>query len=298
MNFKQFAFMLFVVSSFTACKTGGNKTKGGFQYEVLQNGTGEPAKTNDFVFFTAKLVGDDGKVINEINNEEDLPSLQIPEELPKGRESNPILDVFKLAYAKVGGEYKLIMPIDSIPSAKAEFPNLKHFEYFITVKKIMNQEEFNKMQEEKQAEMAAKVEEQKAKIPAIEDLMKKTLVDYKSGKLKTESTPSGLKYYIVSPGEGDNVKSGQMISSNYYGALMDGKRFDDSYSRGQEFSFVVGQKQVISGWDEGFTVLNKGAKAFLFIPYNLAYGEAGSPPMIPAKSDLVFYVELNDIKDR
>jgi len=40
------------------------------------------------------------------------------------------------------------------------------------------------------------------------------------------------------------------------------------------------------------TTLPKGSKATIFVPYALAYGEAGSPPMIPAKSDLVFYIEI------
>jgi FKBP-type peptidyl-prolyl cis-trans isomerase len=52
---------------------------------------------------------------------------------------------------------------------------------------------------------------------------------------------------------------------------------------------------VIPGWDEGVALLNEGSKATLFIPYALAYGEAGSPPVIPAKSDLVFYIEVNKV---
>jgi len=87
-----------------------------------------------------------------------------------------------------------------------------------------------------------------------------------------------------------------MVGVNYYGTLMDGTRFDDSWSRGQDFSFPVGQSQVIKGWDEGVLNFPVGTKATLFIPYALAYGEAGSPPTIPAKSDLVFYIEVNSIK--
>jgi FKBP-type peptidyl-prolyl cis-trans isomerase len=70
--------------------------------------------------------------------------------------------------------------------------------------------------------------------------------------------------------------------------------FDNSFQRGQTFPFTLGQNQVIKGWDEGIALLNKGAKAFLFIPGALGYGEAGSPPVIPANAELVFYVELDD----
>lgn len=125
-----------------------------------------------------------------------------------------------------------------------------------------------------------------------------TIEDFKSGKNKDQviTTASGLKYIVHTTGSGEKPEIGKLVSVNYYGSLMDGTRFDDSWSRGQEFSFPIGQGQVIKGWDEGVSLLPIGSKATFFIPYALAYGEAGSPPTIPAKSDLVFYVELNGVK--
>ncbi len=299
MNFKHFAFLLMVGLFMVSCKSNsGNKTPGGFEYEVIKEGTGASVKTDDYVLFTIKVLSDDKDIVNEMNDEDDLPVLRIPEELPTGQQSNPIIDVFKLANVKVGGEYKIIMPLDSLPGAKAEYPDVQNFVYYFTIKKIVNEEEYNALQQEKQAEMAAKAEIQKARIPEIEDLIKTKLAEYKAGKLKTESTPSGLKYHIVEQGEGPNTENGQVVMANYYGTLMDGTRFDDSFSRGQEFSFATGQGMVIKGWDEGFTLLNKGTKAILFVPAHLGYGEMGSPPVIPGNSELLFYVELNDIKNR
>ncbi|MCZ2100164.1 MAG: FKBP-type peptidyl-prolyl cis-trans isomerase [Chitinophagales bacterium] len=299
MNFKHFAFLLLAGVLFTSCKTNSETTTpGGFKYEVLNEGTGESIKDDDYVYFTIKVLGDDTELINEMNDENDLPVLRIPEELPTGPQSNPIIDVFKLSHAKVGAEYKLYMPLDSLPGARAEYPHIENFVYYFTIKKIVDEEAFNQKQQEAQAEMAAKAALQQARLPEIEALVKSTLDAYKAGKLKTEKTPSGLEYYIVEQGTGDNTQSGQVINADYYGTLMDGTKFDDSFSRGQEFSFVVGQGMVIRGWDEGFTHFNKGSKGFLFIPYELAYGEAGSPPVIPAQANLLFYVELNDIQNR
>ena len=68
--------------------------------------------------------------------------------------------------------------------------------------------------------------------------------------------------------------------------------FDNSYERGEPIDFQLGVGSVIPGWDEGFALLKEGTKATLFVPYSLAYGEAGSPPVIPERSDLIFYVEL------
>jgi len=52
---------------------------------------------------------------------------------------------------------------------------------------------------------------------------------------------------------------------------------------------------VIAGWDEGIALLKQGAKATFFIPSALAYGEAGSPPVIPANAELAFYVVLDEV---
>ena len=76
---------------------------------------------------------------------------------------------------------------------------------------------------------------------------------------------------------------------------MDGKMFDTSFRMGRPYTFTVGRGEVIRGWDLGIPLLKKGGTAALFIPYTLAYGEAGKPPSIPEKSDLMFYVELTDV---
>ncbi len=54
---------------------------------------------------------------------------------------------------------------------------------------------------------------------------------------------------------------------------------------------------MIAGWDLGFEGMRVGGKRRLFIPYQLGYGEAGRPPVIPPKAELIFDVELMAVAD-
>lgn len=108
---------------------------------------------------------------------------------------------------------------------------------------------------------------------------------------KTSST--GLVYQVEKEGTGDAPKDSDTVVVNYKGTLIDGKEFDNSYTRGEPLSFRL--DGVIPGWTEGLKNIKKGGKIKLVIPPELAYGKNGVPG-IPANSTLVFSVELLDIK--
>ncbi|HEY1992820.1 MAG TPA: FKBP-type peptidyl-prolyl cis-trans isomerase [Edaphobacter sp.] len=104
-----------------------------------------------------------------------------------------------------------------------------------------------------------------------------------SSVLGTSEADSKIKWYTV----------------KYTGWLTDGTKFDSSYDHpgAEPITFPAGAHRVIPGWDTGFQGMHVGGKRRLFIPYQLAYGEAGRPPHIPAKSDLIFDIELVSISD-
>lgn len=105
-----------------------------------------------------------------------------------------------------------------------------------------------------------------------------------------------MKIEVLKQGTGPEAKNGDTVSANYTGTLEDGTKFDSSYDRGQPFSFTLGGGEVIKGWDLGILGMKVGEKRKLTIPYDLAYGEAGRPPVIPPKAVLIFEVELMGIK--
>jgi len=114
-------------------------------------------------------------------------------------------------------------------------------------------------------------------------------------KSKIKTSESGLMYVIIEEGEGDFATDGNVVKVHYSGYLEDSTKFDSSVERDEPFSFVVGNKQVIAGWDEGIRLLKKGGKARFVIPPSLGYGDI-TAGKIPPNSTLVFDVELLDVK--
>ena len=110
------------------------------------------------------------------------------------------------------------------------------------------------------------------------------------------TTESGLKYEDETLGSGAEAKAGNTVEVHYTGWLTDGTKFDSSRDRGRPFSFELGAGRVIKGWDEGVAGMKIGGKRKLIIPANLAYGDAGHPPVIPKKAELTFDVELLKVK--
>ncbi len=132
----------------------------------------------------------------------------------------------------------------------------------------------------------------------LKRLFGKKKMDLPAFKLPSDedltTTPSGLRYVEVRPGSGAKPAASSSVEVHYAGWTTSGELFDASYNRGSTTSFPL--QAVISGWTEGLQLMSEGAAFTFVIPPNLAYGAAGSPPVIAPNATLVFHVELVSIR--
>ena len=104
-----------------------------------------------------------------------------------------------------------------------------------------------------------------------------------------------LQIIDIIPGTGAEVPAGATITAHYTGALCkNGIIFQSSHDFGQPVTF--GLDQVIRGWTEGVPGMKVGGMRRLIIPSEMAYGSVRAAANIPPNSDLVFDIELMDIK--
>jgi len=147
-------------------------------------------------------------------------------------------------------------------------------------------------------------EEQLAKdVKIIEDYLAEN-------NLTAQRDPSYDLYYIIEEeGTGEKPTNGQKVSVDYVGKYLDGKVFDTSieavakeagvYNESrtyQPFTFTLGARQVILGWEVGIKLLNEGGKATLILPSYMAYGPGGNNSIAP-NTVLLFEVELVSINE-
>jgi len=107
---------------------------------------------------------------------------------------------------------------------------------------------------------------------------------------------SGLQYEVIEegPAGGASPTAADSVLAHYHGTLADGSVFDSSVERGEPATF--GLSQVIAGWTEALQLMSEGDKWRLYLPPELAYGEASPSAAIPPNSALIFEVELLEVR--
>lgn len=296
MKLIKISFVLFTAIAIISCGgSSSNMTDNGYNFKIHDDASGSIASPNEHVYFMFDIKDSGGKVIQSYRNAPVTPSLKLPPQGDNAYKVNPLLEL--LALLSVGDSASIYIPVDSLGNVPPGYDKTEVFEYAVVVEDVLSEADHATKQAEIQRVQQEKAMALKEREKDIAAFSASSLQAYKTGKVTDViELEDGLKYVIHELGEGEQAKEGKYVSMQYYGVLMsDGAMFDNSFKRGNAFTFTPGRGEVIQGWDKVIPRLKQGTKASIFIPADLGYGAAGSPPAIPAGADLMFYVEVEKV---
>ncbi|MEO9968108.1 MAG: FKBP-type peptidyl-prolyl cis-trans isomerase [Reichenbachiella sp.] len=297
---------ILAISVLTIACSEERTTKSGVKVKIVEKGESTPLKDSTILQLNMKYVNSNG---NDMWNSKEVGgpvAIQYLKSVWSTRgtmyEAFEVMNVGDSAIFEIDAKDLYEKSFNSgVPDSLDSASNITFYAKIIAMMTTEEFQEYQKAEYEKAQEEARikREEEQAERLEAAAETIRKdgeAIDQYLADNgITAQTTESGLRYVITQPGQGENAASGNRVSVHYNGTLLDGTKFDSSYDRGQPFGFVLGQGRVILGWDEGIALLNKGAKATLYIPSSLAYGERDTE-RIPANSILKFDVELVDFQ--
>jgi len=278
---------LLILITLIACQadTGWDKLTNGYAYIKHTDSTKPKPKKGEVVILDLEVIDDQGVILDDSRDAKQKPSFVIPKEDSDQLRRNPLLAL--VAIMAEGDSATVRVPLDSLPNAPETFKHSTYLDYVIRVYTVQDAELYADQQKTIN-------ERQTAKYTADAE---KVFRDYTENTLDAKEIilPSGVVVNLIKDTKEEKPQPGDMVSVNYYGFFRDGSSFDNSYKAGRPFTFTIGQGGAIQGWQLGIPEIPKGGTAILEIPYEHAYGAQGRPPVIPAKTDLIFFVELENI---
>lgn len=256
-------------------------TSSGFPIVWVEQGEGELPEAGGRIFFNLQYsIGD--SVVFDSKASGDVSSMELPEANDPKIAGEPL---FEALYLMVPGDVVIVS--QKRDQMNQPLPGMTENDELRTRVEFVNY----KTAKEYEAELQVV----RDRLPEVREFVEAVWWNYVSGEYEDEliKTESGLEFIIHEKGNGPPISQGDRISFHYFGKNIESAaNFDNSFNRARAINFVVGSGSVMPGWDELFLLLNKGDVVSAFIPWQLAYGERGRPPVIPGKSNLLYYFEI------
>lgn len=306
-----FVVAILATGLLSACNNKDYKTtESGLKYRFIEEGTGEKPEPGQVMILN--MIYKDGRdtvLFSSIEHGEPMP---MPVD-STWSDDGSIYEIFNMM--KKGDSVEILITAQDFftKTVKQPKPDTLDGKSIITfnigLEDVMSMEDFRAYQmqqfEKRQEEAAERSKEQLKKDEQLID-------DYlKENNLTAQKTESGLRYIILEDGKGPKAADGDSAVVDFTGSTLEGTMFYTSNKEQAEkhgslqegnpyepLEFVIGAGQMIRGVDEGVALLNEGAKARLFVPSPLAYGERGAGADIKPNQVITFEVELIDIKNK
>jgi peptidylprolyl isomerase len=252
-------------SSEEGTETGSRVTESGLEYIEVEAGTGARAQPGDqvTVHYTGTL--EDGTEFDSSAGGEPIPFVLGEGRVIPGWDEG-------IALMNVGGKAQLIIPPELGYGAEGFGPIPPDATLYFDVELVSAEP------------VPTPVPPPTAEPPTAVDPEDYTVTD------------SGLQYVFLEEGDGETPELGEIASVSFAGWVEGGTKFADS-QEGLPIDFVVGEEQILAGWDEMVQLMQVGDKVQFILPPELGLGEAGSGDgIIPPNATLIFEMELVEIQ--
>ncbi|HYK45008.1 MAG TPA: FKBP-type peptidyl-prolyl cis-trans isomerase [Parafilimonas sp.] len=289
-----FSAILFLLVFFTSLQhlSAQSTTPSGLVYTIFPGSGGEKAKAGDFVKFNLKYtIGDKDTVLQstfgkipeysavDTGKDSEFSFMEIIPKLSAGDSAEIMISVDSLKNRNIIADYDLIFTKGS--NLKCRLRLMQIF----------------KLESDVDSDYRKELEREKSReIKDIEIYIKG------KGIKAVQKTKNGAYVLVENPGDITlKADSGKVATIKYKGYFFDGTVFDtnmdSSTGSAEPIEVPVGNGKVMQGWDEALPYFGKGGKGKIFIPAMLAYGPQGSAPVIPPYSNLIFDIQILDVKD-
>ena len=282
-----------------SCKNiGFEKTKSGLEYKIIKgDGQGAKLQQGDFVKFQIKITYKDSTVFNSYAF---MPAYDQVDSVGRFHDFSEFLIKMNVGDSAVSYQYFDTLqknPQFGIP------PYMKKGDKQTMVIKIIGV--FKNKAGKTSREWA--IEDYTAETNKYRERELSEIKKYLTQKnINATKVNNSVYVSIEKEGTGANADSGKVIGIKYSGSNFQGKFFDSNTDSTKQLSphgletffFVAKQEGAIQGMLEGITAFKQGSVGKIFIPSSMGYGPQGSPPAIKPNENLIFDIEVVEVKDQ
>ena len=291
--------ILFSIILLTACGKSYETTSSGLQYKFIQKGEGPKPEDGEYLMVHAIFTAQNDSVIFNSYENDMLVPVRYDTLSAALRNTTSLEEGFFMMQKGDSATFKI--PAENLyertfgASLPPNIPRGSRITCQVKAEEILTPQAYTQWQEEqikkKQAQFSTQSKQQlESDVALIDEYLLEN-------NLNAQATPSGLRYIIHNAGTGPFPTPGDTVLFHYQGKLLDGTIITDSKEKDlAPRSFVIGSKQILTGWEEGITLLKKGASASLYLPSPLAYGAKGLQNVIDPNTVLVIDIELIEIR--
>lgn len=279
-------FLLFtiVIFAFASCDRGDypgfKEADSGLLYKIHIDEKGDKAKPGDYISVEMTYLTNEDSLLFDAKGQSFPLHIEPPVFPGDINEALTLLGV--------GDSATFVIRADSFLLKNAKLTSLPSFvdedSKVIFHVKIHNIQTLEELEKEEELKKQLVIEKEKKDIAQY-------LLDH---NIKEAPTASGMYFILTKKGNGTKAIIGEKVKVHYTSKFLNGTKFDSSFDRNKPVVFVLGRGQVITGWDEGISMMRVGDEATFIIPSYLGYGAGRGE--IPPYTPLLFEVKLIDVK--